>query len=337
VTAINASKLAGQLPKIWPLYLLYGEEPLLIQESAQQVCQSLEKQGYVSVETLYADQSFDWGQSLQVACMPSLFATKRVIRLRVGVNLNQQAKETLKYHAQNLPADVILLVECGKLEASSRQGAWFKAINKVGLVVAHWPLNSQELLHWCRHRLQQKGFRVGPEAVSFFAQHIEGNLLAAQQEIEKLSLLYSSGELTLSNMTAAVYDSSRFNIYALADYALQGNVSKVAHVLQVLQRSGEAPQLILWVLLREIRILNTMLKVSSENSQFSQECVRRKIFGSRQQGFKKALGRHSPQSLHKLLQQSATIDGLTKGASGNVWDALLSLSLAMGGNRLWIQ
>jgi len=335
MTTITVAKLAGQSSKVWPVYLLYGEELLLVGDSVQQVCQSVAKQGYEAVETVYVDQSFDWGQSLQMACMPSLFAAKRVIHLRIGVNLNQQAKETLKQHAQNLPVDVILLVECGKLEASSRQGAWFKAMNKVGLVVAHWPLNSQELLQWCRHRLQQKGFRVSVDAVNFFAQHVEGNLLAAQQEIEKLSLLYPSGELTLQDMTTAVYDNSRFNIYALADYALQGNASKVAHVLQNLQRSGEAPQLVLWALLREIRALSGLLRVVSENGQFSQECVRRKIFGARQQSVRRALNRHSSQSLQRLLQQSATIDSMTKGAAGNVWDALLSLSLAMGGNSLW--
>ena len=334
---IRPDQLNQQLKKsLSPVYLITGDEPLISEESGDHLRQSLQAQGFSEREVLHVDGSFSWEYLLECANALSLFAEKKIIELRLGSSkLNKKASELLQQYLSNPAPDNVLLIIADKLDGSAKKSAWFKAIDKAGVIVEIWPVETQQLPNWIRQRAAQAQLQLDDEAVQLLCDRIEGNLLAAKQEISKLSLLFPHQVVTAEDVIAAVSDSSRYDIYGLADAALQGQPARCTKILQVLRQDGTEPPVVLWALAKELRSLAAIQQAQRSGQSFDAVCQRERIWGKRKPLAREAARRIEPQRLNLALQQCAEVDKIIKGIMiGDAWLLLTSIALALSGQTL---
>ena len=328
----------AQLPRqlqggLAPLYLVCGDEPLLVQEACDLVRGAARAQGCSERVVMHAEAGFDWHGLLQEAGGLSLFAERRLLELRLPTGRPGEAGgKVLQAYAERPPPDTTLLVVSGRVEAAARRSRWFKALEQAGVVVQVWPLGPRELPAWIARRLRDAGLSPRQEAVQLLAERVEGNLLAASQEIEKLRMLHGQGPVTAEAVMAAVADSARFDAFVLVDAALAGDARRTARVLAGLRREGTEPLLVLWALVRELRALALMAGDLEGGARLEQVLARHRVWDKRKPLVGRALQRHDRGRWQQLLRRAAAVERLAKGrAPGNVWDELLQLSLAVAG------
>jgi DNA polymerase-3 subunit delta len=228
-----------------------------------------------------------------------------------------------------------LLIRCGKLEKQQQSSKWFKELEAVGAVLQVWPLDVQALPGWIRQRLQGRGLQASDEGVQFLAEQVEGNMLAAAQEVEKLVLLYGSGTLSIEQIRDAVADSSRYDVFALADAALAGDAARYARILHGLRGEGEEPVLVLWSLVREVRALAQIAAAQAAGRPLAALLQEQRVWDKRKPLYQAALGRHNLRRWRAFLWRAARLDRICKGAeSGMPWDELLLFGLLIAGRRL---
>ena len=322
---VRPDQLADILNRqIHPLYLISGDEPLQVMEAADNVRASCRQQGYTEREVFYVDASFDWQRLRDEANSMSLFSTQRLLDVRIpSAKPGREGAQALKDYAADIPEDTVLLITAGKLEAAQKKSAWFKALDSVGIVMQCWPIGPERLPAWVRQRFQSRGMRPSPDAVDYVCQRIEGNLLAAAQEIDKLDLLLGPGNVDISTVRDAVADSSRFDVFELADSALAGDQRRVIRIMQGLHAEGLQPVLVTWALAKDIRVLAA---VSANPGSAEHGLKQAGVWQNRLPLYKSCLSRHSTAGFKRMLQHCATIDGITKGQqAGNVWDELQRL------------
>lgn len=330
-------KLAGQLKQgLAPVYLVSGDEPLQLMECCDAIRASTRVAGCSEREVMHVETGFDWRTLGNQASTLSLFAEKRLLELRIPSGKpGKEGSQAIQEFCKQPPDDDILLIITGKLEREAQNSAWYKAIDKIGVVVQIWPVEPAQLPGWIQRRMQQAGLRPGHQVAEMLAARIEGNLLAASQEIEKLRLLYGEGEITVEQVQEAVADSSRYDIFGWVDAALGGDAARVARMLDGLRGEGEEPILMLWALSKEIRAL---IKVHEDNRSgvaMDTALARQRVWDKRKGLFQSALQRHPPARLEQMLRMASRIDQLVKGQRrGNVWDELLELALWLAGRRL---
>jgi len=335
---------AGQLDAhlqgdLSPVYILSGDETLLVQEAADAIRHAALQKGFTERQVMHVDRSFDWNALNDAANALSLFAELRLIELRIPTGKPGDAgRKALQAWAEQLPQDTVLLIITGKLEASVSKTKWHKAMDKVGKNIVIWPLDSNRLVSWISARMRAKGLQPEAAAVELLSQRIEGNLMAAAQEIEKLVLLHGEGPITLDDIDDAVTDNARFDIYRLVDTALSGDVAYTQRMLSRLRDEGVEAVLVLWVLSREIRSLAKMAAECAspagrpDAAKLDQVLTQYRVWQKRKPLIKKALMKYGPRRWQGLLIAAARIDRIIKGQStGNVWDELLQLSLALAG------
>ena len=254
---IGVADLAKQLERqLAPMYLLYGEEPLLLQESADELRAACRTRGYAERRIFDADAGFDWNLVLAECSSLSLFAEHKLIEIRLaGGKPGSEGATVLRAIAARPPPDTVLLLLAGKIDWSAEKSAWFKAIDETGVAVKAWPVRRNELPGWIGKRLREAGFRPDAGAVALLAERVEGNLLAAQQEIEKLRLLAEPGALDARTLAALVTDSARYSSFDLCDRALEGDRAATIRTLQGLRAEGEEIQMVLGAFAAEIRRL----------------------------------------------------------------------------------
>ena len=308
-----------------PVYFICGDEPLQIMESADQIRAVARQREYTEREVMDVDAQFDWNLLLDSANSLSLFAEKRILELRLPTGKpGKVGSKILQEYAQRPADDAILIISSGKLEGSSKNTKWFKTLDQLGVVIQCWPVNAEQLPGWINQRLQSKGIAAEREAVQLLADRVEGNLLAAAQEVDKLFLLYGEGKLNFEQAASAVTDSSRFNIYDLVDNALAGDVVRTARIIGGLKGEGVEPVLMLWALTREIRML---AKISEATVSPDAAMAKLRVWENRKALIRKALARHRPPRWKLFLKRCAKIDKVIKGVEqGRVWDELLMLS-----------
>ena len=331
---LKPEQLTGHLQRsLAPVYLISGDEPLQVDESCAAIRAAAHAQGYTEREVLTAGKDFDWNTLWQAAHSLSLFTTRRLIELRLPTGKPGDAGSgALVEYASRLPADTLLLVISAKLDAQTQKGKWFGALEQAGVVIQIWPVEVKALPGWIGRRLNARGMQASPEACGLLAERAEGNLLAATQDIEKLYLLYGAGKLDLEQASAAVADSARFDIYDLVDAAANGDVARASRIVNGLREEGVEPVLVLWALARELRSLAGMAYESEHGARAEQIYTKYKIWEKRKPIVHRALQRHKTRSWHGLLQRAARTDRVIKGfASGDAWDELSALSLAMAG------
>ncbi len=327
---LKSEQLAASLQKsLGAVYLVSGDEPLQIVELSDAIRQAAKKAGFSQREIFSTDTGFEWSEITTAARSLSIFGDKKVLDVRVpSANFGNEGAKTLISYCERLPADTVLLITTGKLNAASMKTKWFEAVDKVGVTIQVKPLEGDELLQWLQNRLQQRGLNADRAGLLLLAERVEGNLLAAAQEIEKLYVLYGATALTQAQIFDAVADSSRYDVFKLIDAVLAANVNRIFKVLAGLQAEGIAPPVVLWALMREAR---TLCKVHLElNSGKSKDMVFRnnQIWDKRVGLVDKALKRLSHNQLFEILTLSAKADRQAKGQeSGDVWETILAVCL----------
>ena len=307
------------------IYFISRDEPLQVMESADAVRAAARKRDYTEREVMDVDAQFDWNQLLDAGNSLSLFAEKRILELRLPTGKPGKAgSQVLQEYAQRPAEDAVLIISSGKLDGSAKNTKWFKTLDQQGVVIQCWPVNTDQLPGWINQRLQSKGIVAEREAVQLLADRVEGNLLAAAQEIDKLYLLYGAGKLNFEQTASAVADSARYNIYDLVDSALIGDVVRTSRIIDGLKSEGVEPVLMLWALSREIRML---AQISEASASADSVMAKLRVWENRKALLRKALSRHGAARWKLFLKRCAKIDKVIKGVEdGRPWDELLMLS-----------
>ncbi len=334
---IKAEQLKARLQQgVGPLYFVYGDEPLLVQEACDTIRAAARASGCTERELYTVEPGFDWGTFAEAGDAMSLFAERKLIELRIPTGKPGDAgSKALQHYCQRPSPDNVVLIQAGKLDGNAKRAKWYKALEKAGAVVPIWPLDARQLPGWAMRRMKQIGLQAEQAAVALLVERVEGNLLACAQEIEKLLLLHGPGQLTLEQIATSVADSSRFDIYKLVDNALQGDAARTTRIINGLKGEGVEPVLLLWALSREIRAMADMAFQLSQGASVEQCLAKARVWEKRKPLVRTGLKRHNAASWQRMVQQCAALDAMIKGGRpGNVWDELLDLSLRLGGLQL---
>ncbi|MDD5296932.1 MAG: DNA polymerase III subunit delta [Rhodocyclaceae bacterium] len=330
---IRPEQLAGQLEKpLAPLWLLHGDEPLLVIEAGDAIRAAARRQGYTEREVLVAGPGFRWGELALAAGNLSLFGGGKLVDLRIPSGKpGREGGDALARYAARPPSGIVTLVTLPEVEWKVKKTAWFSALSEAGLTMELNAPPLSALPDWIARRLSIQGQRAERAALEFMAEHVEGNLLAAHQEIQKLGLLHPRGELSLPQVQDAVLDVARFDTEKLRFALLAGDVGRCARLLDGLAAEGVAPPLVLWSLTTEIRAL-ALLRAGLDRGEALPGLLKsERIFDApRVQALQHALPRVAGASLRTALLHSARIDRIIKGvADGHVWDEFLQLCLRL--------
>lgn len=332
MAALRAEQLAAHLERpLGPLYTLYGDEPLLVIEAADALRAAARRQGYSEREVLVAGTGFNWTQLAMAGGNLSLFGERKLIDLRIPTGKpGRDGGQALQEHCQRLSSDALTLVTLPELTWQDEKAAWFQTLGEAGVVVKLQAPGLNELPGWIAGRLQRQGQSAGAEALGFIAERVEGNLLAAHQEIQKLALLYPAGVLSLEQVRDAVLNVARYDIDGLREALLQGDMGRLARTLDGLRQEGEAPPLVLWAVTEEVRALAALKEGQTAGRPLDMLFKEQRIWGPRQALVKRALGRLDGAALRGALAQTARIDRCIKGLErGEVWDEFLRLGLSL--------
>jgi DNA polymerase-3 subunit delta len=329
---IRIEQLATTLERgLSPVYLFGGAEPLLVSECREQVWQAAKQQGYLERELHQAGKGFDWSSLDQAGSTGSLFASKKIVDLRLPTGKpGREGAKVLSEWASEPDPDVLLIVSCEQWDKSSRSSKWASSLEKAGTRVDIWPVSPQELPGWINNRMRAAGLAPEREAILLLAERLEGNLLAAQQEIEKLVLLVGQGAVTEEEVLKAVADSSRFDAFLLVERLLSGDLAGSLRVASGLRRTGVPLQLITGALYRDLRILEAFKLAMSSGENESMAFRKLNIWRSRQNPMRSAANRINLNKLMATFSKMSLIDRQSKGrAAGDPWHELDHLVCAL--------
>jgi len=325
---LNPDQLVAALARgMAPVYLVSGDEPLLVGEAADAIRVAARAAGYADRQVFFIDRSFAWDGLLNSTQSLSLFAERRLFELRMPTGKPDKGAAQLAQLAESPPPDVITLVLTDKLDKKSSDAAWVRAVEKHGVWVPVWPVESAALPGWLRARAKALQVEIEPAAAQLIIDRVEGNLLAAKQELEKLSLLADGAAIDRELVLRSVGDSARYDVFQLAEAAAAGDAPRAMHVLLGLKSEGVEPTLILWALLRELRGMwqareRDRLRSNARGSGWNLAA----------QPSAKALARLRKLALAPLVLQAAQADRIVKGmAAGDAWSAITGLTGAMSG------
>ncbi|THF63606.1 DNA polymerase III subunit delta [Pseudothauera nasutitermitis] len=315
-----------------PLWLLHGNEPLLVLEAADAIRAAARARGFEERETLVAGQGFRWDALALAAGNMSLFGGNKLIDLRIpNGKPGRDGGEALQRHARALPEGTLTLVTLPELDWATRKTAWFTALAQAGHALELNAPERERLPEWIASRLATQGQSAERDALVFIADHVEGNLLAAHQEIRKLGLLHGEGKLNLEQVQDAVLNVARYDIDKLRQAVLEGDPARCARLLDGLAGEGAAPPLVLWALANEIRTLATLKSGQAAGQPLPALLKAERVFDERRkQAISRALPRLGLGALRAALLHAARIDRIIKGlAAGDPWDEFLQLSLRL--------
>jgi len=331
---IQLDQLSTNLARgLAPLYLIAGEEILFLQEAEQAIRLAATAAGFEERIRFTVDTGFDWLSFQQASQNTSLFSDKQCIELNlISGKFNEAGKKILSDYLQRPHPDKLLIIRTGKLDAATQKTSWYKAAEKIGVVIPVWPLTAAQMPVWIKQRLQAVGLQADAEGLQLLAMRTEGNLLATAQEIEKLSLLYPKGRLTVDQIQEASSNTARYTVFNLVDAILQGKPSAVIHILKGLQEEAVEPILVLWALAREARQWAQWLQAIEKGQTLSQILGGNFFMEKRKPLITRALQQQSLTNIYDCLQRATHIDKSIKGAAtGNVWDELSTLALSLAG------
>ncbi len=256
---VKPEALRARLEKgLSPIYLVSGDETLLVEEACDAILAAARRQGYSERRVVHVEGGFNWGELIAEAASQSLFAERKVIDLRPPANkIDRKASDILREYAAAQHEDVLLLIRTGRLEGRQRSSAWFKALDKAGTIVLIWPVGVRELPRWLTARLRDAGLELSREAFAYLAERVEGNLLAAVQEIEKLKLLDLRQPIDARSIAAAVEDTAHYDAYELIDAAFAGDAKRVRRVQHTLREEGVAIMALLGAFASQLRRLES--------------------------------------------------------------------------------
>ena len=337
---IKSDQLAGHLAKgLRPLYTVWGDEPLLAQEAGDAVRAAARAAGYGErqVHTV-AGAHFDWSGLLGAAMAMSLFSDKQLIEIRIPSGKpGKDGSDALQRYCEATSDDVVTLVQLPKLDRTQQSSAWFNALDGAGLMVRVDPIDRKALPQWIAQRLAAQGQRVaagdeGQRTLAFFADRIEGNLLAAHQEIQKLGLLYPAGELGFEQIESAVLNVARYDVFKLGEAVLAGQVARALRMLEGLQAEGEAAVLVHWTLTEDIRGLKRVKDAVASGKPLPMALREARVWGAKERLFERVVPLLTDNTMAHLVEAAQVCDGLVKGLRhpdwpDDPWDGLKRLVL----------
>ncbi|MGR6035153.1 MAG: DNA polymerase III subunit delta [Candidatus Nitrosoglobus sp.] len=335
---VKLEQLGAYLERgLTPVYLLFGDEPLLIEEAADLIRSQARSQGFNEREVIHIERGFNWGQLQQAIKGFSLFASRRLIELRVsGSAPSEQGAKVLQTYAENPSQDILLLIIGNKFERRLQGSKWFSALEQSGVMVQVPKLDLSLLPQWIERRMHAKRLRPTPEAVLVLAERLEGNLLACAQEIDNLALLYPQGVININAVEEAVTDNARYDAFRLVESVLAGRVVQIPQILGGLRAEGVEPTVVLGALAWELRRLVRIASACAQGMQLDQALREQRVWEQRKALTKQALRRHSARCWQIFLQQLSGIDYIIKGAAlGHPWEEILQLCLAIAGVELF--
>ena len=339
---MTARELPAALGKgLSPLYLVSGAEPLLLGEAADSIRAAAREAGFAERALHVADARYNWSEFRADALSGSLFASRRLVELRLASGKPGAAgAKVLKALAGSPPADNLILVVAGILDRSAKSSAWVRAMESAGAWVDAPAPSPVEHRAWIAERLAREQFQPVAEAVALLAERTEGNLLSARQQIDKLALTHEPGPLGVEAVMGAIADASRFDVFQLGSAALGQDLRRTARILAGLKREAAPLTLVLWVLVRDITTLADLYWRTARGDSLPAAMGALSIWSSRKAEFRAALKRHGARSIAGLLGGSANADQVVKGARvGEPWTEIERLAFAladphrMGGER----
>lgn len=335
---IRHEQLASHLKKtLSSVYCVIGDEPLQSMEIVDSIRKAANQAGYQSRNILSVEAMFDWNILSSAAETLSLFAEKQIIDLRVpNGKLGLQGSKAIQSYLSKIPDDKLLIIQLGKFDYRSRNSAWFKALDRSGVIIQIWALSPAQTLAWVAKRMRQAGLQVSQEVVRLLSDRVEGNLLAAAQEIQKLYSLFGAAKINEQQLIDAVSDSSRFSIFDLSDAILLAQPQRVQHILSVLHQEGTPLTLLLWAmsdLSRKLYQANYLLKLGKSDAG-----IINKIPKQKQTLYRNANQRLYHANWHRILSQLVEVDWKIKGVGqepnkleARIWDDLSDIALSLAG------
>ncbi len=332
---IPADQLISSVQKsLLPCYLVSGDEPLLVIEALDAIRVGARSRGFGARELHVADAGFDWAELTGSSANLSLFAEKRIIELRLPTGKpGRQGDASIVELLEFAGDDLLVLVSAPKLDRSAAASKWARAVGSRGALVPVWPVDRRELPSWISRRMQKAGLRPDQNAVRLIADRVEGNLLAADQEIEKLRLLLGEGEVTGDDVNSAVANSSRYDVYKLADAAVGGDPKRALRILDGVRAEGVEPVVVVWALTRELRVLGKLADRVRSGAELGSALQKSGVWRNRQGIVRSCVARHRVEDFYQLVKLARRADAAAKGQSGeDAWQLATNivLGLAMG-------
>nr|WP_198981360.1 DNA polymerase III subunit delta [Herbaspirillum sp. ASV7] len=321
------------------LYVIASDEHLLALEAADKIRRSARANGYTEREVLVVERSFKWGELIAANQSQSLFGDKKLIELRIPTGKpGKDGGQALQDYAANLSPDNLTIISLPKLDWATQKAAWVGALQQAAVYIDIPLVERAQLPGWIGNRLAAQQQSADRPCLDFIADRVEGNLLAAHQEIQKLALLYPAGKLSFEQVQDAVLNVARYDVFKLNEAMLSGDVARLTRMLEGLKGEGEALPLVLWAVTEEIRTLLKLKSGMAQGKAVGALLKEYRIWGPRERLMEPALRRVSLAALEQALQEAALIDRMVKGLrarafAGDPWDALLQLGLKLARGR----
>jgi DNA polymerase-3 subunit delta len=311
------------------LYVIHGEALLLAIEAADAIRNAAREAGYTERETIIVEQYFKWGELRNSAQSMSLFSSRKVIDLRIPSGKpGVEGAQALQDHCENLDPDTLTLISLPKLEGTAFKSKWFAALEQHGTTISADEVSLAALPTWIAGRLRRQGQSTDADTLKFLADKVEGNLLAAYQEIQKLALLFPEGALSFDQVKDSVMDVARYDVFKLSEAMLAGDAERYARILDGLRTEGTATVLILWAIAEDIRALAKVSRAMQQSGNLAGALRDARVWGAKQKLIERSVRRFTPTFAERALRQAAQIDRLIKGLrQGDVWDELLQLGI----------
>ena len=325
-----ADHLAGRLA---PVYLVTGDEPLQQLECCDAIRAAARAAGFSARDVIDADQGFDWQPLVHLAGSRSLFAEKKILDLRLpGGKPGNDGARVLADYCDAPPPDTLLLLTLPRLDRQQQGSKWFRRIDDLGVVVTVWPVAAAQMPRWIEQRLRHAGLVPDADAVQLLCDRVEGNLLAAQQEIDKLLLLFGPGRLDADRLAGAVADSARYDVFELVDTALRGDAGRALRIVDGLRGEGVAAPVVLWALHREARNLAGIAAEAARGTPVEQAVQRARVMQKRTGLVARAVRHQSTAGWLAVLDRCHEADAAIKGQDPrDPWLLLQDVTLALAG------
>jgi len=331
---LRPEALEGHLAKgLAPLYVITSDEHLLALEAADRIRKTARAQGYTERDVLTVERNFKWGELLAANQALSLFGDKKLIELRIPSGKpGKDGSAALQAYAKDLSPDNLTLITLPKLDWQTAKASWVTALQGAAVYIEIPNVERPALPGWIGMRLSSQGQSAERQSLDFIADRVEGNLLAAHQEIQKLGLLYEPGKLSFEQVHDAVLNVARYDVFKLSEAMLTGDPARLARMLDGLKGEGEALPLVLWAVSEEIRTLLKLKSGMAHGRPLGALLKEHRIWGPRERMMEPALRRVSVATLEAALQEAAQVDRMVKGLrakafAGDAWDAMLQLAL----------
>lgn len=335
---LRADQLASNLDRqgLSPIFCISGDEPLQMLESTDLIRQYARRNGFDERSVLNVDAGFDWNQLHEVSANLSLFSSRLLIELRLGKHKpGRQGGAALVDYAKTASPDNVLLITAAKIDKQAQKTKWYQALADAGTTIHVWPIESARLPGWIITRTKQYGKQISRDAASFVADKVEGNLLAARQELEKLCLLVDKPEIDVQDVMQAVSDSARFDVFSLIECTFTGNTERTLRMLRGFKSEGIEPLIVFGALMWELRHVCSMAHEISAGTAKEKVFAAFRVWPQRKPAINAILNRLNTAQLHSLLHTANTIDKALKGAiRSNSWELLENFMFRIGGIRL---